>query len=266
MIRDARPGSTSSRAAVHGRRVHGCRFRPCWRLVWRLADGSPCGRCAGAAGAASRSGNAPRTTMRSAGGDDRTTYVCTAQRAAADDCVAAGPEGCAGSQGPDRAHDRSRRRPRGTDNSRTCRSSSGWLGGDCPDGGRRSRALCASGRWRASRRDQTVLNQLGLGRAKVRRESLPLAPSRATSADKHRALLRAAERTGALDRAESRGAGETLGSQLLQHEQTASRGGEHRSKAARPRRLGPPQVRHFQRPHGHADNVMSRGNARAVQI
>lgn len=46
-----------------------------------------------------------------------------------------------------------------------------------------------------------LYRQLGLGRANVRRESLPLAAPRALSRDEQRRLLRAAERAGARDRA-----------------------------------------------------------------
>ena len=46
-----------------------------------------------------------------------------------------------------------------------------------------------------------LYRQLGLGRANVRRESLPAAAPRALSRDEQRALLRAAERAGARDRA-----------------------------------------------------------------
>ena len=46
-----------------------------------------------------------------------------------------------------------------------------------------------------------LYRQLGLGRANVRRESLPVAAPRALSRDEQRALLRAAERAGARDRA-----------------------------------------------------------------
>jgi len=46
-----------------------------------------------------------------------------------------------------------------------------------------------------------LYRQLGLGRANVRREALPVAAPRALSRDEQRALLRAAERAGARDRA-----------------------------------------------------------------
>jgi integrase/recombinase XerC len=46
-----------------------------------------------------------------------------------------------------------------------------------------------------------LYRQLGLGRANVRRESLPVAAPRALSRDEQRVLLRAAERAGARDRA-----------------------------------------------------------------
>ncbi len=46
-----------------------------------------------------------------------------------------------------------------------------------------------------------LYRQLGLGRANVRRESLPVAAPRALSRDEQRALLRAAELAGARDRA-----------------------------------------------------------------
>ena len=46
-----------------------------------------------------------------------------------------------------------------------------------------------------------LYRQLGLGRANVRRESLPVAAPRALSRDEQRALLRAAERADARDRA-----------------------------------------------------------------
>ena len=46
-----------------------------------------------------------------------------------------------------------------------------------------------------------LYRQVGLGRANVRRESLPVAAPRALSRDEQRVLLRAAERAGARDRA-----------------------------------------------------------------